>query len=124
MTYAQDALDTREAIEEAGGACTWHSATVVVDDASPWNEVPSALTPHSHFIVVLPFDSYARMFGYAAGQAVPAGTELGLMAGHDDFTPTLRDTVTVGMETYSVKAFKTINPDGATDILYLLELRR
>ena len=122
MSYTSQIAVARSMIKRKGTACTWKSENTNVADDAPWKEVPSVLTDHAHYIVILPFSG--RMFGYAPGTVVAAGTVMGLMAGSDAFTPTTRDAVLVGSTHYNVQKFDAINPDNVADILYILELRR
>lgn len=125
MSYASQIDAARSMIARKGANATWHVNTSTPDPSQPWNELSGVSQDYSVSIVLLPFDSFTRrMFGYSEGYAVPVGTVAGYMAGGYDFSPALRDTVSVEGHTYVVRAIDKINPDAAADILYVLELRQ
>jgi hypothetical protein len=108
-----------------GAPCVWSKRTPVQDPAQPWLEVPAVAETYNTHIVVLPYETVARrVVGYVQGTTVPTGTLLGYVPGSTEFTPELRDMVTVGDETYGVAAIDIINPDSDEDVFYVVELRR
>lgn len=123
--YASQLQFATSLLKRKGAVCTWKRTSAHTDPAKPWNEVATTVDEYTVDIVFLPFDSVSRrMFGYADGTSMPAGTMVGYMAGQTTFTPQLRDQIAVGTKTYTVAAIDEINPDHDQAVLYIMELRR
>jgi hypothetical protein len=125
VSYAAQAAQARTLIADKGTVAVWQVNGATVDPDEPWVQTSTNVDEYDVSIVLLPFDSTTmRMLGYSDRQEVPQGTVAGYMGGQTAFTPSLKDTVVVGSTTYSVEAVDRIAPDGATDILYVMELRQ
>lgn len=122
--YARPIATAKRLIAKYGAACTWTKPAEADDAAKPWRDLRTG--PPSPYPVDIAFFS-AKDLGYGstmalammAGSEVPAHSQMGLMAGGQEFNPELTDTLTFGADTLDVTKIDKLAPNGEPVLFFL-----
>lgn len=111
---------------------TWRKSNASPPDSTqPWKTAKTSPTPTDYkvyIVFVSPGNKLAALFHLVAGTSIPFGGPSGLMAQAVDaisgtsFEPDINDTVIdPSGESFVIKDFNIVKPDGVTAILYKLD---
>lgn len=126
--YSDLASVAVELITEFGGdAILTQAQPVDGSNPQPWKPSPVADGPVYTFrACILPLDSSsARLLQALTGTDVPEAHAYALVAGPDlPDTPTITDAFQMNGENWRIVAADTYRPDGATNVLHIVFLRK
>ena len=122
MVFDKQLLSAQKMISKYGQLCTLRKITNgTPDPAKPWESVTPTTADTSVRIAFFPNTKANNEFlHYIPGTEVPAGVEVGYLAG-DAPAPTLQDLVIRDGKTLSILSIDRIAPNGEP-VLYILGL--
>ena len=120
MVFDKQLLSAQKMLSKYGQACTLRKITNgTPDPAKPWEPVTPTTADSLVKIAFFPNTRANNEFlHYIPGTEVPAGVEVGYLAG-DAPTPSLQDLIVRGGKTCSILSVDRIAPNGEI-VLYIL----
>lgn len=127
--YDEEIQDAKELIEEFGQLCYWQKPAPVTGGTPGYpivGDKPLPIECRIAFFAPRDLGRGTEEFLQAiTGTEVPSGTQIGLMAGGQTFTPEATDTILRGSKAGPVVVIErldTLSPNGE-DILYFIRVK-
>jgi hypothetical protein len=123
--YDRQIATAQRLIKEKGQTIIWRSMTdgAPSDSDQPWKPSAATQTDYMADVLFLPRNRRNQEFlSLMEGIEVPKGDIVGYMGGVT-FTPTLKDTIIRGGETYTIASLDHLSPNGES-ILWVMGLER